>query len=44
MFKAECTVYTTQLNIYPFLSFDKVIRAQLTQALITQHHFLSALS
>lgn len=44
MFKAEwqCTCQLTQLNIYPLLSFDRVIRAELTQALMTQHHILSA--
>lgn len=35
---------TTQLHIHPLWSFDKVIRAQLTQALMTEHHSVSACS
>lgn len=35
---------TTQLRIYPELSFDKVIRAQLARALMAEHHTVSACS
>lgn len=35
---------TTQLNTYPELSFDKVIRAQLARALMAEHHTVSACS
>lgn len=35
---------TTQLHIHPLWSFDKVIRAQLTHALMTEHHSVSACS